>query len=142
MAPLLPGIHDQAGGFAPLKDVSKLRVYALARWRNTQGAIIPEHSIQRPPSAELRPEQLDSDSLPPYELLDPILAAYVEREASVEEIVALGFERAMVERIAGLVDRSEYKRRQSPPGVKISQRAFGRERRMPITKRVRTGGAS
>ncbi|MCB9176334.1 MAG: NAD+ synthase [Caldilineae bacterium] len=133
---------DMAGGFAPLKDVSKLRVYALARWRNTQGAIIPEHSIQRPPSAELRPEQLDSDSLPPYELLDPILAAYVEREASVEEIVALGFERAMVERIAGLVDRSEYKRRQSPPGVKISQRAFGRERRMPITKRVRTGGAS
>ena len=132
---------DMAGGFAPLKDVSKLLVYELARWRNAQGAIIPEHSISRPPSAELRPDQLDSDSLPPYEVLDPILAAYVEREASVEEIVAQGFERATVERVARLVDRSEYKRRQSPPGVKISQRAFGRERRMPITKRVRSGGA-
>jgi NAD+ synthase (glutamine-hydrolysing) len=128
---------DMAGGFAPLKDVSKLRVYALARWRNAQpsGPIIPERSISRPPTAELRPDQLDSDSLPPYEVLDPILSAYVEREQSVDAIVALGFERATVERVATLVDRAEYKRRQSPPGIKITSRAFGRERRMPITKR-------
>ncbi len=125
---------DMAGGFAPLKDVSKLQVFALARWRNQLGAIIPEHSITRPPSAELRPDQLDADSLPPYELLDPILTRYVERESSVEDIVAQGFDRATVERVARLVDRAEHKRRQSPPGVKITPRAFGRERRMPITK--------
>ena len=129
---------DTAGGFAPIKDVSKLLVYELARWRNTleDGPVIPEHSITRPPSAELRPDQTDQDSLPPYEVLDPILTAYVEEEMSVEEIVAMGHEPAMVKRIARLVDRAEYKRRQAPPGIKISGRAFGRDRRMPITKRV------
>jgi len=129
---------DTAGGFAPIKDVSKLLVYELARWRNEQpdGPVIPEHSITRAPSAELRPDQTDQDSLPPYEILDPILTAYVEEEMSVEEIVAMGHEPAMVARIARLVDRAEYKRRQAPPGIKISGRAFGRDRRMPITKRV------
>jgi NAD+ synthase (glutamine-hydrolysing) len=129
---------DTAGGFAPIKDVSKLLVYELVRWRNEQpdGPVIPEHSITRAPSAELRPDQTDQDSLPPYEILDPILTAYVEEEMSVEEIVAMGHEPAMVARIARLVDRAEYKRRQAPPGIKISGRAFGRDRRMPITKRV------
>ncbi len=134
---------DTAGGFAPIKDVSKLLVYELSRWRNTwpDGPVIPEHSITRAPSAELRPDQTDQDSLPPYEILDPILVAYVEEEMSVEEIAAMGYERALVDRIARLVDRAEYKRRQAPPGIKISGRAFGRDRRMPITKRVtRLGG--
>jgi len=128
---------DMAGGFAPLKDVPKLTVYALARWRNAQagGPRIPEHSITRPPSAELRPGQIDQDTLPPYEVLDPIVEAYVEREMSAAEIAALGFDRATVERVARMIDRAEYKRRQSPPGIKITTRAFGRERRMPMTKR-------
>lgn len=133
---------DMAGGFAPLKDVPKLLVYTLARWRNAQpdGPRIPEHSITRAPSAELKPGQLDSDSLPPYEVLDPIVEAYVEREQSVAEIVALGFERAVVERVARMIDTAEYKRRQAAPGIKITSRAFGRERRMPITKRDSSRG--
>jgi len=128
---------DSAGGFAPLKDVPKTLVYALARWRNAQasGPHIPEHSIDRPPSAELRPDQLDVDSLPPYDVLDPILEAYVEDEQSTAEIVALGNPREIVERVLRMVDRAEYKRRQSPPGIKITERAFGRDRRMPITQR-------
>jgi len=128
---------DSAGGFAPLKDVPKTLVYALAAWRNGQatGPHIPVHSIERPPSAELRPDQLDVDSLPPYDVLDPILEAYVEDERSIDEIAAMGFDRATVARVARLVDRAEYKRRQSPPGIKITERAFGRDRRMPITKR-------
>ncbi len=127
---------DMAGGFAPLKDVPKTLVYALARWRNGQadGPRIPEHSLTRPPSAELRPDQLDQDSLPPYEVLDPIVEAYVEAEKSVPEIVALGFDPATVRRVARMIDRAEYKRRQSAPGIKITPRAFGRERRMPMTK--------
>jgi len=126
---------DSAGGFAPLKDVPKTLVTALARWRNERpdGPRIPEHSITRPPSAELRPNQLDADSLPPYDVLDPLLAAYVEEERSLDDIVALGYEREMVERVARMVDAAEYKRRQSPPGIRISGRAFGRDRRMPIT---------
>lgn len=133
---------DMAGGFAPLKDVPKLLVYTLARWRNAEpdGPRIPEHSITRAPSAELRPGQLDSDSLPPYEVLDPIVEAYVEREQSVAEITALGFERALVERVARMIDTAEYKRRQAAPGIKITSRAFGRERRMPITKRDSSRG--
>ena len=132
---------DTAGGFAPLKDVPKTVVYDLARHRNARegGAVIPEHSITRAPSAELKPDQTDQDSLPPYEVLDAILARYVEREMGAAEIVAEGFDAETVERVATLVDRNEYKRRQAPPGIKISGRAFGRDRRMPITKRG-TGG--
>jgi NAD+ synthase (glutamine-hydrolysing) len=132
---------DSAGGFAPLKDVPKTRVYELARWRNARadGPVIPRHTIERPPSAELRPDQLDSDSLPSYDVLDPILELYVEGERSIEDIVASGFDRATVEKVARLVDRAEYKRRQSPPGIKITERAFGRDRRMPITKQVNLG---
>jgi NAD+ synthase (glutamine-hydrolysing) len=126
---------DTAGGFAVIKDVPKTLVYELARWRNgaADGPRIPERSINRPPTAELRPDQKDVDSLPPYEILDPILEAYVEDERGVEEIVAMGFERDIVERVVRMVDRAEYKRRQSPPGVKITERAFGRDRRMPMT---------
>jgi NAD+ synthase (glutamine-hydrolysing) len=132
---------DTAGGFAPLKDVPKQMVYALARWRNEQAGErpwIPEHSITRVPSAELKPGQTDQDSLPPYDVLDPILEAYVEQEMSAGAIAALGFERATVDRVLRMVDRAEHKRRQSPPGVKISARAFGRDRRMPITVRTPT----
>jgi NAD+ synthase (glutamine-hydrolysing) len=124
---------DMAGGYAVLKDVSKTLVYELARWRNREGEVIPEAIIAKPPSAELRPGQLDTDSLPPYPVLDPILEAYVEKDLAVEEIVKLGFNRGAVERVAGLVDSNEYKRRQSAPGVKITPKALGRDRRLPIT---------
>jgi NAD+ synthase (glutamine-hydrolysing) len=124
---------DMCGGFAPIKDVYKTLVYRLARYRNTLGEVIPERVIVRPPSAELRPDQKDSDSLPPYEVLDPILEAYVEDSRSIAEIVAMGYDHATVKRVAALVRRSEYKRRQAPPGPKITRRAFGRERRYPIT---------
>jgi len=124
---------DMAGGFAPIKDCSKLLVYRLARWRNTQSPAIPERVIERPPSAELRFDQKDTDSLPPYEVLDPILEAFIEDDLSVEQIVARGFDRATVGRILDLVKRNEYKRRQAPPGVRVSGRAFGRDWRYPIT---------
>jgi NAD+ synthase (glutamine-hydrolysing) len=124
---------DMCGGFAPIKDCYKTLVYDLARYRNTISAVIPERVITRPPTAELRPDQKDSDSLPPYEVLDPILEAYVERSLSIPEIAAMGFDEATVRRVAGLVRRSEYKRRQAPPGPKVTPRAFGRERRYPIT---------
>lgn len=124
---------DMAGGFAPLKDVPKMLVYRLAAWRNRQGEVIPQRVIDRPPSAELRPDQKDSDSLPPYEVLDAILERYVEHDHSAEEIIAEGFEGEAVRRVVRLVDRSEYKRRQAPPGVKITRRAFGRDRRYPIS---------
>ena len=126
---------DMAGGFAPLKDVPKLLVYRLSRWRNRDAEVIPQRVIDRPPSAELRPDQKDSDSLPDYEILDAILALYVEQDQSVEDIVAAGHERHVVERITRLVDRNEYKRRQAPPGVKITRRAYGRDRRYPIVSR-------
>ena len=124
---------DMAGGFAPLKDVPKLLVYRLAEFRNGIKPVIPQRVFDRPPSAELAPDQRDEDSLPPYAVLDPILAMYVEQDRSVEEIIAAGFAQADVIRVARLVDRNEYKRRQAPPGVKISRRAFGRDRRYPIT---------
>jgi len=124
---------DMAGGYAVLKDVSKTLVYELARWRNRDAEVIPEAIIAKPPSAELRPGQLDSDTLPPYEVLDPILEAYVEKDLAVEEIVKLGFNRGVVERVAKMVDGNEYKRRQSAPGVKITPKALGRDRRLPIT---------
>jgi NAD+ synthase (glutamine-hydrolysing) len=124
---------DMAGGFAPLKDVPKLLVYRLAEYRNMLSPVIPRRVLERAPSAELAPNQRDEDSLLPYALLDPILALYVEEDKSVEEIVSAGFREADVLRVANLVDRNEYKRRQAPPGVKISRRAFGRDRRYPIT---------
>jgi NAD+ synthase (glutamine-hydrolysing) len=124
---------DMAGGFAPIKDCTKTMVYRLARHRNSLGEIIPERVITRPPSAELRPDQKDSDSLPDYSVLDPILEAFIEEDLSVDAIVAKGFERATVIRILEMVKRNEYKRRQAPPGVRISSRAFGRDWRYPIT---------
>ncbi len=124
---------DMAGGFAPIKDVPKLLVYRLSEYRNSLGAVIPQRVLDRPPSAELAPDQKDEDSLPPYDVLDPILEGYIEQDMSVRELAALGFDAEIVERIATLVDRNEYKRRQAPPGVRISKRAFGRDRRYPIT---------
>jgi NAD+ synthase (glutamine-hydrolysing) len=124
---------DMCGGFAPIKDVYKTWVYRLARERNRLGVAIPERVLTRAPSAELRPDQKDSDSLPPYEELDPILEAYVENSLSIPEIVNMGFPLATVQRVAALVRRSEYKRRQAPPGPKVTPRAFGRERRYPLT---------
>ena len=129
---------DSAGGFAVIKDVPKTLVYRLARLRNERaGAPIPESVITRPPTAELRHGQQDADSLPPYEVLDPILEGYVERDLGAQQLVSQGFDAATVERVIGLVDRAEYKRRQQPPGVKITSKAFGRDRRMPITSRYR-----
>jgi NAD+ synthase (glutamine-hydrolysing) len=130
---------DMAGGFAVIKDVPKTLVYELCRYRNAiEGRdIIPEAVLTKPPSAELRPDQLDSDSLPAYEKLDPIIEAYVEEDRSPDEIIAAGADPADVARVMRLVQLSEYKRRQSPPGVKITPRAFGRDRRLPIANRYR-----
>jgi NAD+ synthase (glutamine-hydrolysing) len=128
---------DMAGGFAPIKDVPKMLVYQLARYRNGVAFVIPERVLTRPPSAELAPGQVDQDSLPPYEVLDPILERYVELDQSADEIIAAGFSPEDVARAVGLVDRNEYKRRQSPPCVKITERAFGRDRRYPITSGYR-----
>ncbi len=128
---------DMAGGFALIKDVPKTLVFELARWRNRRGEVIPPTTISRPPSAELKPGQLDSDSLPPYDVLDPILELYVERQVGIADVLAAGFDEATVRRVARLVDRSEYKRRQGAPGVKITPKAFGRDRRMPITNGFR-----
>ncbi len=124
---------DMCGGFAPLKDVYKTLVYRLARYRNGLSSVIPQRVLDRPPTAELRLNQKDQDSLPAYETLDPIIEAYVERSRSIGEIVAMGFEEATVRRVAALIRKSEYKRRQAPPGPKITPCAFGRERRYPIT---------
>jgi len=128
---------DMAGGFAPIKDCSKMLVYRLARYRNTLSAAIPERVIEREPSAELRPDQKDTDSLPPYAVLDEILEAFIEDDLSVEEICARGFDRAVVARVLDMVKRAEYKRRQAPPGVRVSRRAFGRDWRYPITNGYR-----
>ena len=130
---------DAVGGFAPIKDVPKTLVWELARWRNAQADAlgqtppIPEAIIEKPPSAELRPGQLDTDSLPPYEQLDAVLDAYVERDLGSAQVIAEGFDPALVEKVIRLVDKAEYKRRQYPPGPKISKRNFGRDRRLPIT---------
>ena len=128
---------DMAGGFAILKDVFKTWVYRLARWRNRNGTVIPRRIIDKAPSAELRANQLDTDSLPPYDTLDAVLEAYVEADRSPADVAQSGFDQALVERVVSLVDRSEYKRRQAPPGVRISVRAFGRDRRLPISNRYR-----
>ena len=130
---------DAVGGYAPIKDAPKTLVWELARWRNAQAEArgetppIPEAIIEKPPSAELRPGQLDTDSLPPYEQLDAVLDAYVERDLGSAQVIAEGFDPALVERVVRLVDKAEYKRRQYPPGPKISRRNFGRDRRLPIT---------
>ena len=130
---------DSAGGYAVIKDVSKLLVYRLCRYRNQLAGreLIPETVLVKPPSAELRPDQRDDQSLPPYEELDPILAMYVEGDHSVEEIIAAGHDPAVVQRIVGLVDLAEYKRRQSPPGPRVTSKAFGKDRRLPIVNRYR-----
>lgn len=128
---------DTAGALAVIKDVPKLLVYRLCRWRNELAGtpLVPESVLTKAPSAELRPDQTDQQSLPPYEDLDPIIEGYVDGEMTIDELVAAGHEAATVERIVGLIDRAEYKRRQSPPGLRISQKAFGRDRRLPITSR-------
>jgi NAD+ synthase (glutamine-hydrolysing) len=133
---------DMAGGFAVIKDVLKTRVYEVSRYRNCLGhtPVIPEIVLTKPPSAELRPDQTDQDSLPPYDELDSILVAYVEEDRSIDEIVRQGFAPELVRRVVNMVDHNEYKRRQAPPGVKISPRAFGRDRRLPITNRYRDEG--
>jgi NAD+ synthase (glutamine-hydrolysing) len=124
---------DMAGGFAPLKDIPKMMVFELARWINEKQQVIPQRVIDRPPSAELREDQKDEDSLPPYEILDPILERYIELDQSPAEIIKSGFDADIVKQIVSLVDRNEYTRRQAAPGVRISNRAFGRDRRYPIT---------
>jgi NAD+ synthase (glutamine-hydrolysing) len=126
---------DMAGGYAVLKDVYKTLVYRLARWRNWSGEVIPSTIIDKPPSAELRPDQVDTDSLPPYDVLDEVLIRYVDRDLDRAAIVADGFDEATVAEIATMVDRNEYKRRQAAPGVRITQKGFGRDRRLPITNR-------
>jgi NAD+ synthase (glutamine-hydrolysing) len=130
---------DLAGGFAPIKDVPKTTVYELARWRNkqTDPAPIPDRVLEKPPSAELRHGQRDTDSLPPYEVLDPVIEDYVEEDRSPEEMVNAGTDPELVRRVIDMIDRAEYKRRQAPPGVKITPKAFGRDRRLPITNRYR-----
>lgn len=127
---------DMAGGFAPLKDVPKMLVYKLSRYRNSIGHVIPDRIIERPPSAELAPNQIDQDSLPPYEELDKILELFIEQDVSRDDIVAMGFDEDVVARVIQMVFRNEYKRRQAPPGIKITRRAFGKDRRYPITSGV------
>ena len=128
---------DMAGGFAVIEDVPKMLVYALCRDRNQRAghAVIPDAVLEKPPSAELRPDQRDSDSLPDYSELDPILEGYVEEDQSIADLVAEGHDAATVARVARLVDRNEYKRRQAPPGVRVSPKAFGKDRRLPLTNR-------
>jgi NAD+ synthase (glutamine-hydrolysing) len=136
---------DSVGGFNPLKDVPKTLVWGLAKWRNADAAArgaeppIPENSITKPPSAELRPGQMDTDSLPDYAVLDPILAGYIDGDQGHDDLIAAGHDPALVDRVLRMVDRAEYKRRQSAPGTKISVKAFGRDRRLPITNRFSEG---
>ena len=129
---------DSAGGFAVIKDVPKTLVYRLCELRNLRNdAAIPESILTRAPSAELRADQADEDSLPPYEILDPLLEGYVEQDLGAEQLIAAGFDAEVVAQVIGLVDRAEYKRRQQPPGIKVTGKAFGRDRRMPITNRYK-----
>jgi NAD+ synthase (glutamine-hydrolysing) len=130
---------DSVGGYAVIKDVFKLDTYRLCRYVNERAGkeIVPENVITKPPSAELRPDQRDDESLPPYEELDPILDLYIEHDHTAGDIIALGYDEATVRRVTRLVDVAEYKRRQSPPGVRVSTKAFGKDRRMPITSHYR-----
>jgi NAD+ synthase (glutamine-hydrolysing) len=135
---------DMAGGYAVLKDVPKTLVYQLCEHRNAVAGhdLVPRAVISKPPSAELRPDQRDDDSLPPYPVLDPILEGYVERDLTVSGLVGAGFEEATVRKVIDLVDRAEYKRRQAPPGPRVTSRGFGKDRRMPITNRFRASAGS
>jgi NAD+ synthase (glutamine-hydrolysing) len=126
---------DMAGGFAVIKDVPKTLVYMLAAFKNSNGLVIPQRILEKEPTAELKPDQKDRDTLPPYDTLDEILKAYVEEDKHPEEIISSSLERDVVNRVSKMVDGSEYKRRQSPPGIKITPKAFGKDRRMPITNR-------
>jgi NAD+ synthase (glutamine-hydrolysing) len=130
---------DMAGGFGVLKDVPKTWVYRLVRYRNEHAGtdLVPASISERPPSAELRPDQRDEDTLPPYDVLDPILEAYISEDQGREQLIRRGFPAEVVDKVIELVDRAEYKRRQAPPGIRISQKAFGRDRRLPITNRFR-----
>jgi NAD+ synthase (glutamine-hydrolysing) len=134
---------DAVGGYAPIKDIYKVDVWALARWRNEAAKIagekppIPVRSIEKEPSAELRPDQKDSDSLPEYEILDEVLRNYVDEDHGHNELIAMGFDSALVKRVIAMVDKAEYKRRQYPPGPKVSRRAFGKDRRLPMTSHWR-----
>jgi NAD+ synthase (glutamine-hydrolysing) len=129
---------DMAGGFAILKDVPKTLVYELAAYRNTKGKpVIPQAVFTKPPSAELRFDQKDEDTLPPYAVLDPVLDMYVVNDMGVDEIVAAGYSRALIRKVARMVDGNEYKRRQGPPGIRLTPKAFGKDRRMPLTNRYR-----
>jgi len=128
-----------AGGFAVIKDVPKTLVYELCKWKNVKEdrTVIPERLFWKQPSAELKPDQKDTDMLPPYPVLDPILKAYIEEDKSFKEILSLGCEAECTQKVIRMIDKSEYKRRQAPPGIKITQRAFGRDRRFPITNKYR-----
>ena len=128
---------DMCGGFALIKDVPKTIVFDLCKWRNKQSEIIPPSIISRPPSAELRPDQKDIDTLPPYDQLDPILESYIEKDMGINSLTEAGFEPQLVEHVINAVEISEYKRRQSPPGVKITPRSFDKDRRMPIVNKYR-----
>jgi NAD+ synthase (glutamine-hydrolysing) len=130
---------DTAGGFAPIKDVLKTRVYDLCEWRNAQAGtdLIPRGVLDKPPSAELRPDQRDADSLPPYDELDAVLRPYIERDSTAADLLAAGFDPDLVHRVTRLVDLAEYKRRQTPPGVRVTAKAFGKDRRLPITNGYR-----
>jgi len=130
---------DMSGGLIPLKDVPKTMVFELAKYKNGQAGneVIPSSVLTKAPSAELRPNQKDTDTLPPYDILDPILKAYVEDDVTIDQIIAMGFDRGMVMKVARLVDRNEYKRRQAAPGIKITPRDFGRDRRLPITNQFK-----
>lgn len=128
---------DMVGGYAPIKDVFKTHVYDLARWRNSIGEVIPADTLTKPPSAELRPDQTDQDSLPPYDVLDAILLGYIEEDRSAAELAAAGHDSATVDRVVRMVDAAEYKRRQAAPGTRVTAKAFGRDRRMPITNAYR-----
>ena len=147
MAPLTPAVvhvllslaGGERHGYAILKDVFKTEVYELAAYRNSISDAIPGNVLTKPPSAELRPDQKDSDSLPAYDELDPILEGYIERDQGVSDLVAAGHDEATVTKVIALVDRAEYKRRQAPPGAKVTTKAFGRDRRLPITSRWREG---
>jgi NAD+ synthase (glutamine-hydrolysing) len=130
---------DMAGGFAVIKDVPKIMVYELCEYRNSleNKPMIPINVLKKPPSAELKPDQKDDDTLPPYAVLDPILKAYIEEVHSFNDIVDMGFDKGIVQETISMVDRNEYKRRQAPPGIKITPRSFGRDRRMPISNRYK-----
>jgi NAD+ synthase (glutamine-hydrolysing) len=128
---------DMAGGFAVIKDVPKTLVYKLARYRNSISHVIPDNILTKEPTAELKPGQKDTDSLPVYAKLDPILKAYVEDDRDVKKIISVGYDKEDVLKVVAMVDKSEYKRRQSPPGIRITPRAFGKDRRMPITNRYK-----